>query len=68
MEVWKDVMCDGEKQQRPYMRHSVAGEVSALEFCPFEDCMGIGHSKGFTSIIVPGMLGYKLNKVSQCIN
>jgi U3 small nucleolar RNA-associated protein 7 len=25
-----------------------------VEFVPFEDLVGLGHSKGFSSIIVPG--------------
>lgn len=55
VEVWKDVMGRGEKQKAPYMSHTLKGEVSKVEFCPFEDCLGIGHSSGFTSIIVPGV-------------
>lgn len=53
VEVWKDALA--EKQKAPYMTHRVKGEVSRVRFCPFEDCMGIGHSNGFTSIVVPGM-------------
>lgn len=53
VEVWKDALA--EKQKAPYMTHRVTGEVSRVRFCPFEDCMGIGHSNGFTSIIVPGI-------------
>jgi hypothetical protein len=44
----------GEKQRAPYLTHSLRGEANVVEFCPFEDCLGIGHSSGFTSIIVPG--------------
>jgi len=25
-----------------------------VQFCPFQDCLGIGHSKGFSNIIIPG--------------
>ena len=53
VEVWKDALV--EKQRAPYMTHQVAGEVSRVRFCPFEDCLGIGHSNSFTSIIVPGI-------------
>ncbi len=52
VEVWKDAL--SEKQRAPYMTHRVSGEVSSLRFCPFEDCLGVGHGGGFSSIIVPG--------------
>ena len=68
VEVWRDVMGElggagmmgggagrGEKQKAPYLTHNLKGEANMVEFCPFEDCLGIGHSGGFTSIIVPGM-------------
>ena len=45
----------GEKQRAPYLMHRLRGEANVVEFCPFEDCLGIGHSGGFTSIIVPGL-------------
>ena len=69
VEVWRDMMGEvggglgggggggrekGEKQKAPYLTHELKGEAAAVEFCPFEDCLGIGHSSGFTSIIVPG--------------
>lgn len=52
VEVWREAF--REKARAPYMRHQVEGEVSSLQFTPFEDCMGVGHSLGFTSMIVPG--------------
>ena len=45
----------GEKQKAPYLTHHLKGEANVVEFCPFEDCLGIGHGSGFTSIIVPGL-------------
>lgn len=37
-----------------YMRHRTNWNISSLEFCPFEDVLGFGNTKGFTSIIIPG--------------
>lgn len=51
--IWKDAL--RTKQTEPYMKHLVPGaDIVDLHFTPFEDVMGIGHSKGVSSIIVPG--------------
>ncbi|KAF2151841.1 BING4CT-domain-containing protein [Myriangium duriaei CBS 260.36] len=57
--VWKDLFRrhsdDQEKVQSPYMGFPGAGSaVENLNWCPFEDILGIGHAQGFTSAIVPG--------------
>ena len=39
----------------PYMNWGGEGQtISQVKFCPFEDVLGISHSHGFSSIIVPG--------------
>ena len=56
VEVWQDLVSKGaEKQKAPYLSQQVGGDVSRVVFCPFEDCLGIGHANGFSSMIVPGM-------------
>lgn len=43
------------KQDRPYLTHMIPGvSISKTSFVPFEDILGISHSQGFDSIIVPG--------------
>jgi U3 small nucleolar RNA-associated protein 7 len=46
---------DQEKVQSPYMKWGGDGlRIERVRFCPFEDVLGISHSAGFDSIIVPG--------------
>ena len=51
--VWKDIF--REKQKEPYMKHLQPGsKTSSLKFCPFEDVLGLGHTNGISSLIIPG--------------
>ncbi|XP_066911448.1 uncharacterized protein [Clytia hemisphaerica] len=52
--VFKDAF--RTRQNLPYMRHIVNGkaDITDIEFCPYEDVLGVGHSNGFTSLLIPG--------------
>lgn len=39
---------------RAYLRYKLNSNVTNTEFCPYEDVLGIGSTRGFTSILVPG--------------
>lgn len=55
VQIWKD-MFSSSKPSAPYMKFGLGyGNIAnQVKFCPFEDVLGVGHSRGFTSIIVPG--------------
>lgn len=57
--IWKGLFDKNvavqEKVQSPYMTWGGEGKrVENVKWCPFEDVLGIGHEKGFSSILVPG--------------
>lgn len=39
---------------KPYMTHRADARISGMQFCPFEDVLGLSHEKGYSSIIIPG--------------
>ena len=47
-----------EKAVSPYMNHNILlGVMEGFRFCPYEDVLGIGHSAGVSTILVPGGWG-----------
>ncbi|XP_039281120.1 WD repeat-containing protein 46-like isoform X2 [Nilaparvata lugens] len=52
VEIFKD--CCTTSADKAYMRHRMTQHVSDLEFCPYEDVLGIGSRGGYHSILVPG--------------
>ncbi|KAK8183805.1 small nucleolar ribonucleoprotein complex subunit [Phyllosticta citribraziliensis] len=57
--IWKGLFDkaveDQEKVQSPYMAWGGEGNhIERVQWCPFEDILGVSHDKGFSSIIVPG--------------
>ena len=57
--IWRGLFSkhasDQEKVQSPYMTWGGEGQrVERVRWCPYEDVLGIGHDKGFSTAIVPG--------------
>ncbi|KAL2434065.1 putative U3 small nucleolar RNA-associated protein 7 [Exophiala dermatitidis] len=58
--IWKDLFttstsAEPAKVQSPYLNWGNDGRrVERVRFCPFDDILGISHSEGFSSIVVPG--------------
>ncbi|CAG8569866.1 17526_t:CDS:10, partial [Acaulospora colombiana] len=53
LKVWKDAF--KAKQKSPYMNHLQPGtQIQDINFCPYEDILGFGHSDGISSILIPG--------------
>ncbi|GIL47302.1 hypothetical protein Vafri_4155 [Volvox africanus] len=53
VQVWQDALRN--KAQSPYLHHNLQeGVTEVFRFCPYEDVLGIGHSAGISTILVPG--------------
>ncbi|KAJ3389790.1 Small subunit (SSU) processome component [Entophlyctis sp. JEL0112] len=51
--LWKDAF--KTKQKSPYLTHLIPSQtVNSLAFCPFDDILAVGHTRGVASLIVPG--------------
>lgn len=50
--VYKNA-CRTEKELTPYLKHNIGKVISDVYFCNYEDVLGVGHQKGFTSLLVP---------------
>lgn len=40
--------------QQPYLRYPLSGTIKNLQFCPYEDVLGISTNNEFASILIPG--------------
>jgi len=52
VQVWKDALAG--KQNSPYMNHAMDSNLSQARFVPYEDVLALGHSGGFSTMLVPG--------------
>jgi U3 small nucleolar RNA-associated protein 7 len=53
--VWKGLFSKEKPVQSPYMTWGGEGHsIERVRWCPFEDVLGIGHTEGFSSIVIPG--------------
>lgn len=53
VQVWKGMF--SKKQKSPYLVHRAPGDaIRSVRFCPYEDFLGVGSKKGFSSLVVPG--------------
>ena len=55
VQIWKD-MFTAAKPSAPLLKFGLGyGNIAHhIKFCPFEDVLGVGHSRGFSSLLVPG--------------
>ncbi|XP_005095274.1 WD repeat-containing protein 46 [Aplysia californica] len=54
VELYRDMATLSERPEKPYLYHRCERLITDVAFCPYEDVLGLGHSWGFSSIVVPG--------------
>lgn len=52
VQVYDD--CCTKTVTSPYLLHPLSSRTQRVQFCPYEDVLGVGHEKGFQSLLVPG--------------
>ncbi|KAK8730681.1 hypothetical protein OTU49_007869 [Cherax quadricarinatus] len=52
VEVYRNVTNGGASE--PYMRHKSGSTIRDMQFCPYEDILGISTYHGYSSLIIPG--------------
>lgn len=52
VEVYRNVTNGGASE--PYMRHKSGSTITDMQFCPYEDILGISTYHGYSSLIIPG--------------
>ena len=54
VQIWNEALTT--KAKSPYLNHQFVNgsKVFDVKFCPYEDVLAVGHSKGVTNILVPG--------------
>ncbi|KAI1726139.1 BING4CT domain-containing protein [Ditylenchus destructor] len=52
VQVFKDAHLG--QSRTPYMQHLCPSVVSDLQFCPYEDVLGVAYQNGFSSLLIPG--------------
>lgn len=52
-QVYQSVTKGGASEA--YMRHKSGSTVTDMQFCPYEDILGVSTHSGYSSLIIPGM-------------
>ncbi|KAL2719125.1 WD repeat-containing protein 46 [Vespula squamosa] len=50
VEVYRESM----NEIKPYLRHKSSWNITSMQFCPYEDVLGIATAKNVSSLLVPG--------------
>lgn len=57
IQIWRGLFSSSQpKPTSPYLKFGLGyGNIAErVRFCPYEDVLGVGHSQGFSSLLVPG--------------